>query len=146
MSRLKAAMVSFDYLPTIFKSTFSTWVSSKQLRLLAANVENRSQIWNSTVSFADLDQRREILSIFSLPKSTKHSVQLYHSFANTKATKRRRFRSTTRVTRLQLSSTFVGRRWPKSWEPLLVFNVCHYDLIPSLLGVFCGTTMNIDES
>ncbi len=29
---------------------------------------------NNTVSFTDLDQGREILSRFSLPKSMKHSV------------------------------------------------------------------------
>jgi hypothetical protein len=31
-------------------------------------------IYASTVSFTDLDQGREILSRFSLPKSMKHSV------------------------------------------------------------------------
>jgi hypothetical protein len=31
---------------------------------------------NATVSFTDLDQGREILSRFSLPKSMKHSEEL----------------------------------------------------------------------
>ncbi len=38
---------------------------------------NESHIAIATVSFTDLDQGREILSRFSLPKSMKYSVECF---------------------------------------------------------------------
>jgi hypothetical protein len=42
---------------------------------LTTMTTTRTTVGNSTVSFTDLDQEREILSRISLPKSMKHSVE-----------------------------------------------------------------------